>query len=129
MTDYFSKRDLKAALAFVVAAVSLLPLGLSVFFLPQALFSEPFEAAGNVMFFLPQHAFPTELTGEHGRVTGIGWLTVAMWLILAVFFAIATRRLRFRWVVVLALPVVVLCTWAFTVILGNFGYAAVLDGP
>ena len=47
----------------------------------------------------------------------------------ATLFAVGTRRLRFRWVVAIALPVVVLCTWAFTAILANFGYAAVLDGP
>jgi hypothetical protein len=128
MTDHLSKRDLGAALVFIVAALSLVPLAISVFLL-EPLFRGSLQAVGNAMFFLPQYAFPSELTGEHGRVASIGWLTVAIWLTIAALFAVATRRLRFRWVVVLALPVVVLCTWAFTIILANFGYAAVLDGP
>jgi hypothetical protein len=128
MSNASTKRDLKAALVFIAAAVSLLPIGLSVFFV-EPLFRGPLEGAGNLIFFLPQYAFPYELTGEHGRVPGIFSITVAVWLLVAAMFAVATRRLRFRWVVLLALPVVVLCTWAFTIILGNFGYAAVLDGP
>ena len=131
MSNWFWKRDLKAALAFLVAAASLVPISLSLFLLPlpvqNALGSGPLADLANQIFFLPQHAFPTELRGPHGIAPS--WLTPVAWLILAALFALGTRRLRFRWVVVIALPVVVLCVLAFTDILQNFGYSVILDGP
>ena len=129
MSEHLSKRDLKAALALLLAAISLLPLSLGVLFFGDLFPNGTLASLGNAIFFLPQHAFPSELTGEHGRVEGIFWVTAAVWIVVAAMFAVATRRLRFRWVVLLALPTVVLSTYAFTTVLDNFGYEAVLEGP
>ena len=129
MSNAFSKRDLKAALVFIGAAIATLPLSLGVLLTGEDFISRQFQRLGEAIFFLPQRAFPTELTGEHGRVRGIFSITVVVWILVAAMFAVATRRLRFRWVVLIALPVFVLCTYAFTTILGNFGYEALLDGP
>jgi hypothetical protein len=129
MSDWFSKRDLKAAVVFLVATLSLVPISLGALLLSEVVprFPGPLDGLVTPIFDLPQHAFPTDLRGPHGPVPS--WLTPAAWIMLAVLFALGTRRLRFRWVVVIALPVVVLCTYASTAIFDNYGYFYTLDGP
>ena len=127
MSQWFSKRDFKAAMAFAIAAVSLIPISLAVLFLPPAFQRAPLDGLGTEIFFLPQRAFPFDLRGPRSPVPS--WLTLAAWAILTALFALGTRRLPFRWIVVIALPVVVLCVYACTTILGTFGYSVILDGP
>jgi len=91
----------------------------------------------DLLFFLPQILFPYDLVvnrSEHASRlvfsdTAAIALEVAQWGIVTIMFSWFARNIRFRYLVPLALVVIVGVGYAVMFALGLFGMRVELDGP
>jgi hypothetical protein len=92
---------------------------------------------GNELFFFPQLAFPYEglvfrdAFGSHRIVSNsiAGLLNILQWGLLAIGFSWATRYLKVRYTLLLAVAIIVIATYTIACIFPIFGAAIELDGP
>jgi hypothetical protein len=84
----------------------------------------------NVFFFLPQYLFPWSMTWTvHGKVPFGLALDVATWIVIGAGFAVATKTLKRRSALLLALPAVLATIVLSQLAIKWVGLSVALDGP
>jgi hypothetical protein len=112
-----------------------------------SIFLFPFAAIGwqsflpngltNLLFFFPQVAFPYRnlvTKSAYGSYTifspGVAaTLSIAQWVLLAVFFACLARRVKFRYLFSVAFAAIFVVVILFQLLFSLFGASIELDGP
>ena len=123
--------DVRAAVAFAMAALALIPVSLVSLLLGMASGSPAVAMVAMPLFFAAQWAFPQALESNttyhsfHVPMPAV----IILWLALAIAFGLVASRLRIRRLWLAAPCAVVACILVGNVILYFTGYHALLDGP